>query len=126
MQYLLRYGWPGNVRELENVIEQGVILSRGEYLVPESLPQHLKGNGSPAAPPGELTLEEALALAEKHILLETLERFKWNRQLSARALGISRTTLFNKMRRFHLTDPRRTPIPMRLAAGDSLPGLSLV
>jgi len=126
MQYLLRYAWPGNVRELENVIEQGVILSRGEYLVPDSLPAHLKGNGGPAPPPGELTLEEALALAEKHILLETLERFKWNRQLSARALGVSRTTLFNKMRRFHLSDPRRTPIPIRLAAGDSLQGLSLV
>jgi DNA-binding NtrC family response regulator len=52
-------------------------------------------------------LEEALAQAERQILQETLERFKWNRQLSAKSLGISRTTLFNKMRRFHLVDQRR-------------------
>ena len=41
--------------------------------------------------------------------METLERFKWNRKMSAQALGISRTTLFNKMRRFNLFETRRQP-----------------
>ncbi len=108
LQILLRHHWPGNVRELENVIEQAVILNPGDYLVPEALPPYLRerlqGVGAPAP---ELTLEEALAQAERQILQETLERFKWNRQLSAKSLGISRTTLFNKMRRFHLFDQRR-------------------
>jgi len=108
LQLCLRYPWPGNVRELENVVERGVILSTGEFLVPESLPAHLLETGiCPTPLPCDLTLEAALDQAEKNILLQTLESRSWNRQLSARALGISRTTLFNKMRRFQLTDPRR-------------------
>ncbi len=110
LQVLLRHRWPGNVRELENVMEQAVILSPGDYIVPASLPGYLKESAQTptVSPPSQdLTLEEALAQAERQILQETLERFKWNRQLSAKSLGISRTTLFNKMRRFHLVDQRR-------------------
>ena len=121
LQFCLRHRWPGNVRELENVIEQGVILSPGEYIVPEYLPLYLREASSTAAvSTQDLTLEEALAQAEKQILLETLERLKWNRQVCARALGISRTTLFNKMRRFQLQDPRRQS-PMRKDSSSSHP-----
>jgi DNA-binding NtrC family response regulator len=108
LQICLRHGWPGNVRELENVVEQTVILSPGDYIVPESLPSYLREAGSAPSPPAkDLTLDEALAYAEKHILIETLERFKWNRKMCAEALGVSRTTLFNKMRRFDLFESRR-------------------
>lgn len=109
----LRHSWPGNVRELENVVERAVILTPGDFIVPESLPTYFHKMGAAPAPvPANLSLEAALALAEERILLETLETCNWNRQLSARTLGISRTTLFNKMRRFSLTDPRRlTPAP---------------
>ncbi len=108
LQVCLRHGWPGNVRELENVIEQAVILSPGEYIVPDSLPAYLRESGSVATGPArDLTLDEALSYAEKQLLVETLERFKWNRKMCAQALGISRTTLFNKMRRFELFETRR-------------------
>jgi len=108
LQICLRHSWPGNVRELENVLEQAVILSPGDYIVPESLPSYLCESGlSAGALAKDLTLDEALAYAEKHILLETLERFKWNRKMCSQALGISRTTLFNKMRRFDLFESRR-------------------
>lgn len=108
LQLCLRNTWPGNVRELENVIEQAVILAPGEYIVPESLPSYLREAGAAASVASkDLTLDEALALSEKLILLETLERFKWNRKMSAQALGISRTTLFNKMRRFDLFETRQ-------------------
>ncbi len=110
LQVCLQYPWPGNVRELENVIERAVILSPGEFIVPESLPANIRA--SQPATSGEtfkhLTLEEAMERAEKQIILETLESFSWNRQLSARTLGVSRTTLFNKMRRLQLVDPRRS------------------
>jgi transcriptional regulator with PAS, ATPase and Fis domain len=110
LQVCLQYQWPGNVRELENVIERAVILSPGEFIVPESLPANIR-EGQPTIS-GEtfkhLTLEEAMERAEKQIILETLESFSWNRQLSARTLGVSRTTLFNKMRRLQLVDPRRS------------------
>jgi DNA-binding NtrC family response regulator len=109
LQFLLHYSWPGNVRELENVVERAVILSPGDFIIPESLPPHLYE--TEAAPPSpalcHLSLDDALALAEKQILLQSLETFNWNRQRCAQNLGISRTTLFNKMRRFHLVDPRR-------------------
>jgi len=108
LQILLRHDWPGNVRELENVMEQAVILSPGEYVVPESLPPYLREKPVTMPPVTDnLTLDEALALAERHILQETLERCRWNRQEAARCLGISRTTLFNKMRRFQLFGHRR-------------------
>ncbi len=108
LQVCLRYPWPGNVRELENVIERAVILSPGEFIIPESFPPHIFETGlrSTSTAPN-LTLETAIDQAERQILLETLESLNWNRQLSAKSLGISRTTLFNKMRRFNLVDPRR-------------------
>ena len=101
---------------MENVIERAVILSPGEFIVPESLPPKITENKPPLTKESfeNLTLEQALDRAEKQILLETLESFGWNRQLSARTLGIRRTTLFNKMRRFQLVDPRRAT-PDRLA-----------
>lgn len=109
LQVCLQYTWPGNVRELENVIERAVILSPGEFIVPESLPANIRESKPTISREAlkHLSLEEALAMAEKDILLNTLESLNWNRQLSARTLGISRTTLFNKMRRFQLVDPRR-------------------
>jgi DNA-binding NtrC family response regulator len=109
LQVCLRHRWPGNVRELENVIERAVILSPGDFIVPESLPPNLNEPGvAQVSACGSLTLDEALAQAEKQILLETLKSLDWNRQLTARTLGVSRTTLFNKMRRFDLKDPRRS------------------
>ena len=114
LQICLQYPWPGNVRELENVIERAVILSPGEFIVPESLPGNIRESKPATSREAlkHLKLEEALAMAEREILLNTLESFSWNRQISARSLGISRTTLFNKMRRFQLVDPRR-PGPER-------------
>jgi len=122
LQPCLRYPWPGNVRELENVVERAVLLSPGEFIIPETLPPEIKAAGAlRASGAGNLNLEEALGLAERQILLETLERHRWNRQLSATALGISRTTLFNKMKRFQLFDPRRqtaafsSPDPLKVS-----------
>ena len=92
----------------------------GDYIVPESLPSYLREAGlSIVAAAKDLTLDEALAHAEKHILLETLERLKWNRKMCAQALGISRTTLFNKMRRFDLFESRRQTLSRRGAAKPS-------
>jgi len=108
-QFLLQYSWPGNVRELENFIERAVILSPGDFIVPESLPPQIHETVAAPLPPASFhqPLDDALAQAEKQILLQSLEKFNWNRQRCAQNLGISRTTLFNKMRRFQLVDPHR-------------------
>jgi transcriptional regulator with PAS, ATPase and Fis domain len=108
LQLCLRYPWPGNVRELENVVERAVILSQGDFIIPESLPPNLLEMEAPSfSAARNLTMDEAMDLAEKQVLLETLESLSWNRQRCAQTLGISRTTLFNKMRRYNLVDPRR-------------------
>ncbi len=103
MECLERYPWPGNVRELENVIERAALLSKGKFIGAEDLPEKVR-----TVQPGEsqvqptMTLKEALAEPEKNIIRQALEANNWNRQQTAKSLGINRTTLFKKMKRYGL------------------------
>ena len=93
MEALVRYAWPGNVRELENMIERGVILSRGATLqIPLS---ELRGNPESVAP---VTLQEA----ERDHIRRVLEKSNWvvgGPNGAAARLGMKRTTLQSKMRK---------------------------
>ena len=109
IQALLTYDWPGNIRELENVIERAVILTKGDTIIPEDLPEFLqekKGANlfSLKAPgsPGLKSLKEALKNPEKQVIQHTLEQTSWNRKKAAENLGINRTTLYNKMKEYDL------------------------
>jgi DNA-binding NtrC family response regulator len=106
MTILQAHAWPGNVRELENVIERGVILARGDTLMPGDLPPEL--TKSAPAPTGNrpLPLKRALEIPEREIIERTLRVHNWNRQKTASALEINRTTLFNKMRKYGLLGRR--------------------
>jgi len=106
MTILQAHAWPGNIRELENVIERGVILTRGEILMPGDLPPEL--TKSAPAPTGDrtLALKRALEIPEREIIERTLRAHDWNRQRTASALDINRTTLFNKMRKYGLLGGR--------------------
>jgi DNA-binding NtrC family response regulator len=126
MHALQAYAWPGNVRQLENVIERAVLLSRAPILSLEDLPPELSGRGddylsgislpsgagSPAAPSPSLgdvqgkSLREALEGPERQIILNALRAHGWNRAATAVALEINRTTLYKKMKRLGLDDPR--------------------
>jgi len=108
MRALERYGWPGNVRELENVVERAVLLSRGPRIEREDLPDSIRSQEreTPAVPEG-MSLKEALAEPEKRIIRAALEAHRWNRQETARALQINRTTLYKKMKRYGLEDEAR-------------------
>ena len=121
MSALQSYTWPGNVRQLENVIERAVLLSRSDALTMEDLPQEISGRGhadmagmvSNALPaktlPEEIsgkTLREALEGPEREIILQALRLHNWNRASTADALDINRTTLYKKMKRLGLDDPR--------------------
>ncbi len=106
-QQLLCYPWPGNVRELENTICRSMILCDGSRLNLADLPARIRGDGSKgnedrAADLDEITLGEAVEQAterlEKAMILSRLERHRGNRTLTAKSLGISRKTLFNRMR----------------------------
>jgi transcriptional regulator with PAS, ATPase and Fis domain len=115
------YHWPGNIRQLENVVERAVLLGRGPVLTAEDLPPELTGHsnegfglGDPVADVqairvGEVSgksLREALEGPERQIILKSLKAHQWNRAATADALDINRTTLYKKMKRLGLDDPR--------------------
>lgn len=98
---LRRYNWPGNVRELQNVVERAVLLGKGSTVGIDDLPNSLRA-AAPAAvsgPGGSGTLKQALGVPERQIILEMLQAHQWNRNATADALGINRTTLYKKMKR---------------------------
>jgi DNA-binding NtrC family response regulator len=105
---LQRYTWPGNVRELQNVVERAVLLSRGPEIGLEDLPLHLAA-GQPASvqPTAGKALKDAMEAPERAIILEVLELNNWNRNATADALGINRTTLYKKMKRLGLMEAPR-------------------
>jgi transcriptional regulator with PAS, ATPase and Fis domain len=86
---ILRHSWPGNVRELENAIEYAVAVGQGQTIQPEDLPLQILEQDATVAPE---------PVAEGDALRRALEQNRWERLATARALGISRTTLWRKMR----------------------------
>ena len=105
---LQSYRWPGNVRELQNVIERAVLLGKGDKVGSEDLPPNVLAAGPVQVESvGNRTLKQALSCPERQIILDVLEANNWNRQATAAALGINRTTLYKKMKRLGFDD--RTP-----------------
>jgi two-component system response regulator AtoC len=106
MENLQRYSWPGNVRELENVIERAVLLTKGPQIGTNDLPQTLVVQSQVAAKQGceQTGLKQALVEPEKVVIRAALEANNWNRQNTAKALQINRTTLYKKMKRYGLED----------------------
>ena len=102
MRRLQAYGWPGNVRQLENVIERAVILTKHPTVMTDDLPDDLRGietsggNGDGRI----LPLKQALERPERDIIERALAAYQGSRQATAEALGINRTTLYKKMKRY--------------------------
>ncbi len=104
VQLLQRYRWPGNVRELVNVVERAVVLTKNTVIQPADLPEALRNEDLHAELPGNRfgagnQLKAALASPEKQLIIDALEAHQWNRQDTAAALGINRTTLYKKMKK---------------------------
>ncbi len=113
MDTLQRYRWPGNVRELENVVGRAVVLCKGRSISLRDLPAKLiaAAESQPVRTAYHpKTLREALEEPEKRILETALRANNWNRQLTAEQLGINRTTLYKKMKRYGL-DAEPVPSP---------------
>ncbi len=105
---LQHYHWPGNVRELQNAVERAVLLTRGPEIHAEDLPGHLAaGPGMPGQSQAGKALKDAMEAPERQIIREVLELNNWNRNATADALGINRTTLYKKMKRLGLMDAPR-------------------
>ena len=103
LQILMTHDYPGNVRELENIIEHAFVLCRGSFILPDHLPESLGRTGGPESPSRSRVLREM----EGGLLYETLRRNGWNRRVTAKELGIHKTTLWRKIKRFGLDVPKR-------------------
>ena len=105
MGALQRFRWPGNVRELENVIERAVLLGKNSVIGLDDLPSHLLADSPTMVETGSgRNLKESLEAPERQIIMSVLEANHFNRQATAEALGINRTTLYKKMKRLGLDD----------------------
>jgi len=112
MRLLLEYSWPGNVRELANVMEYAVAVAKMETILPEDLPEEIRlstpaprlfaAERTDLAPPESYQHGPQPAEAER--LVAVLEAHHWNRSQAAKVLGLSRTTLWRKMRELHITE----------------------
>jgi len=97
---LARYAWPGNVRELRNAMERAALLSLGDLILPEHLPNRVRAAAATAPPPSDATEAERLAEVERVAILQALRKHDFNRTETAKALGISRRALLYKLQRF--------------------------
>jgi len=104
LKALLSYSWPGNVRELENALEFAVTVSQGQTVRAEDLPPEVSAarlsapEGARARPAGRAPAAGAGREEQRAALVGALDRNHWRVAEAARALGISRSTLWRRMR----------------------------
>mgnify|MGYP001766010737 FL=1 len=105
MELMIAYHWPGNVREIENVLQQTLLLSPFELILPENLPDKLrqqKEKGEETAPSDFSPLEAV----EREKILQILKETSWNQSKAAQILDIDRKTLRMKIQRYGLSEEK--------------------
>ena len=111
MSALLDYSWPGNVRELENAVEHAFVRCTGTEIAPAHLPPEIRGTRRLAQTEGESRVQDeetspgpaartATELSERERIIQALNETGWNRAEVARRLGLSRVTLWRKIRQY--------------------------
>ncbi len=94
---LMKYAWPGNIRELQHTIEKAVIMTSDGFIKPEDLMFQTMEKG--AENPTELF---NLFVHEKMLIEKALKKFNWNMSQTAKELGINRSTLYDKIKKYEL------------------------
>ena len=107
LDVFMAYPWPGNVRELENVLERAAVLAEGTAITLEDLPSEmLQPQPMPPAqsegPEVSQSLPRKTETLERDQIREALERFRWNKTKAAEHLGLKRTTLQYKIKKYGL------------------------
>jgi len=102
LDLIFAHHWPGNVRELENAVERSMVLAKGDVIGPQDLPLDLRGGQAyPRAADETANLDRI----ERDHVRSILERCGWNKFRAAKMMGISRSTLYSKMRKHRLDTP---------------------
>ena len=105
MNALMQFHWPGNIRQLENVIQQAVLVSKGPLLLAEHLPPQVQEHGTLSCGEGPVnpnTLAVNREMSERNLIQRALLTNRYSRANAAKALGISRVTLYKKMKKYNL------------------------
>ena len=111
LEKLASYDWPGNVRELQNAVERAVIFSTGEFISDQDIHLSRLEVDDVARPEPEMAAgyrEISIEKLEQEHILATLETTKWNKSRAAQILGIERSTLDRKLKRYAVTRPNNT------------------
>ncbi len=98
LETLRSYHWPGNVRELQNVLKRYIALRNLNFLKKSVKRQNARPEVSESTITGDQGFKEALGQVEKDLILKMLNQAHWNRTKTASLLGVSRKTLFRKMK----------------------------
>ncbi|GAB3541643.1 sigma-54 dependent transcriptional regulator [Pontibacter brevis] len=108
------YSWPGNLRELKNVVKRAVLLAKGQIITLQELPAEILSETPAAEAPAPAVQESTPTVApetdlksinernEKEMILQMLERVKYNKSKAARLLNIDRKTLYNKLKLYNI------------------------
>ena len=109
---LMGHSFPGNIRELENIIEYATVVCRTGIIQLDDLPDplsHRKKDRSSSPSKGSEGNPLSWKELERGLIIETLRNNDWSRKGTAAQLGIHPTTLWRKMKRFHITVPEKGP-----------------
>lgn len=101
MNILMDHDYPGNVRELEHIIEHGFVRCGGKTLNPEHLPKDIRTNNKDILNKA-VSSSEPMKILEKEIIEQTLRDNNWNYSKCSEKLGMSRTTLWRKLKKFNI------------------------
>lgn len=99
---MMQYDYPGNVRELENIIQHGILLSDGNVITKTSLPPRVFQRAQLAIEGSKKDQSVSMDKAEEELIKQALVRFDGNQTSTAKSLGISRSTLWRKIKAYKL------------------------
>ena len=102
MRLFMAYSWPGNVRELENSVEHAVVLAKQQIIEPGDLPAALLESFHNAQLQDQ---QQTITRNEEQLIRTVLEESDWNKTIAAGRLGISRSTLYEKMKKYSIRQP---------------------
>ncbi len=116
MRLLQLYEWPGNVRELENCLERATAMSPDPVLQSADFPPHIRTAVMRTSGPARQARILPLAELEKQAILEALQQLNGDKLMTARALGIGKTTLYRKLKEYGITHWAGAPMTSQIPA----------